>query len=97
MPNYIVSWASDRVVLRNYEGVICTYREPDEYKRAACTEECDDCERSVGKGCRATESGGVAGLMRECDPVESLVPSTNARHMRRDADAADTFTETTDE
>jgi lysine 2,3-aminomutase len=28
MPNYIVSWSSDKVVLRNYEGVITTYKEP---------------------------------------------------------------------
>lgn len=89
MPNYIVSWASDRVVLRNYEGVICTYREPERYTRAACNEDCDDCERSVAAGCRGHESSGVAGLMRECDPVEALVPGTNERHLRREGVSAD--------
>jgi lysine 2,3-aminomutase len=84
MPNYIVSWASDRVVLRNYEGVICTYREPVGYARAACNEECADCERSAVKGCRGHESSGVAGLMRESDPVEALVPTTNERYQRRE-------------
>ncbi len=89
MPNYIVSWGSDRVVLRNYEGVICTYREPVDYKRAACTEECDDCERSVAKGSRGLDSGGVAGLMRECDPIDALVPRSNERHQRREAERDD--------
>ncbi|MDT8435040.1 MAG: lysine 2,3-aminomutase [Anaerosomatales bacterium] len=89
MPNYIVSWASDRVVLRNYEGVICAYREPDDYKRAACTEECDDCDRSVGRSCPETGPGGVAGLMRECDQADSLVPDTNVRYQRRENGSAD--------
>ena len=35
MPNYIVSWSADKVVLRNYEGVITTYTEPDNYKAIA--------------------------------------------------------------
>jgi len=32
MPNYIVSWAPHKIVLRNYEGVITTYTEPDDYE-----------------------------------------------------------------
>ena len=28
MPNYLISWSTKKVVLRNYEGVITTYREP---------------------------------------------------------------------
>lgn len=31
MPNYIVSMAENKVILRNYEGVITTYTEPDDY------------------------------------------------------------------
>lgn len=31
MPNYVLSQGSDRVVLRNYEGVITTYAEPKDY------------------------------------------------------------------
>jgi len=37
MPNYLISQGSHRVVLRNYEGVITTYTEPDNY-----IENCDD-------------------------------------------------------
>lgn len=32
MPNYVISQAPNRVVLRNYEGVITTYTEPTDYK-----------------------------------------------------------------
>ncbi len=28
MPNYLISWSTNKVVLRNYEGVITTYKEP---------------------------------------------------------------------
>ena len=31
MPNYIISQGYERIVLRNYEGVISTYAEPDNY------------------------------------------------------------------
>ncbi|MCA1746689.1 MAG: lysine 2,3-aminomutase, partial [Bacteroidales bacterium] len=36
MPNYIISWSTNRVVLRNYEGVITTYKEPDSYEPKMC-------------------------------------------------------------
>ena len=39
MPNYVISQAPNRVVLRNYEGVITTYTEPTDYK--------DECHLSL--------------------------------------------------
>ncbi len=39
MPNYVISQAPGRIVLRNYEGVISTYHEPDEYARAVNKDE----------------------------------------------------------
>lgn len=45
LPNYVVSMSDKRVVLRNYEGVICTYTEPED-KISHCPEGCDAyCER----------------------------------------------------
>ncbi len=32
MPNYVISQAPGKVILRNYEGVISTYTEPNDYK-----------------------------------------------------------------
>ena len=33
MPNYLISYSDHKVVLRNYEGYITTYEEPDTYER----------------------------------------------------------------
>jgi lysine 2,3-aminomutase len=45
MPNYTISQGNKRVVLRNFEGVITTYEEPDDYK-PNCN--CEDCEKQIG-------------------------------------------------
>ena len=40
MPNYLISYSDHKVVLRNYEGYITTYEEPETYQQhdqAACT------------------------------------------------------------
>ena len=39
MPNYLISYSDHKVVLRNYEGYITTYEEPEHYQQhdqAAC-------------------------------------------------------------
>jgi hypothetical protein len=33
MPNYLISYSDHKVVLRNYEGYITTYEEPETYRR----------------------------------------------------------------
>ena len=38
LPNYLVSQAQDKVVLRNFEGYITTYSEPTDYKRPKKTQ-----------------------------------------------------------
>ena len=43
MPNYIVSQAPGKIVLRNYEGVITTYSEPRDYT-SKCN--CEDCQKN---------------------------------------------------
>lgn len=53
MPNYLVSTSPSKTVLRNYEGVITTYTEPDEYNDV-CT--CEACQV-------ATPREGVASLL----------------------------------
>ncbi|MDO4564736.1 MAG: lysine 2,3-aminomutase [Clostridia bacterium] len=54
MPNYIVSQSPNRVVLRNFEGVITTYTEPKHYQQR--------CNCEVCRGERKAELIGVAGL-----------------------------------
>lgn len=48
MPNYVISQAPNRVVLRNYEGVITTYTEPTDYKDECHCEECEKARRKEG-------------------------------------------------
>ncbi len=52
MPNYVISSAPGKIVLRNYEGVITTYSEPTHYV-AEC--HCEDCQTKL--------SDGVSGLL----------------------------------
>lgn len=52
MPTYIISQAPGKVVLRNFEGVITTYTEPETYKNEC---HCEDC---------TSKEEGVAALLR---------------------------------
>lgn len=54
MPDYVVSRGHEKTILRNYEGVITCYNEPDDYK-PSCN--CDVC-----KSGKEEEMEGVAGL-----------------------------------
>ncbi|MBP5341833.1 MAG: lysine 2,3-aminomutase [Bacteroidales bacterium] len=71
MPQYVISQSPDKVILRNFEGVITTYTEPREYH-----EECH-CEACQAK--RRVEEG-VASLL-ETDRM-ALEPSHLMRHER---------------
>ena len=55
MPNYVISQNHNKVILRNFEGVITTYDEPDHY-----TFHCD-CDVCTGK--TNVHKVGVAGLL----------------------------------
>ena len=55
MPNYILSQSPNKVILRNYEGVITTYTEPENY--------IDTCNCKDSKD-KKTKSEGVASLLR---------------------------------
>jgi len=54
MPNYVISQAPNKVVLRNYEGVICAYSEPSDYE-SKCN--CPDCKNTKSEGISALLSG----------------------------------------
>jgi len=45
MPDYTISQGNKRVVLRNFEGVITTYEEPDDYIPGC---HCEDVEQQIG-------------------------------------------------
>lgn len=51
MPNYVISQGPHKVILRNFEGVITTYTEPDDYQDCQCEE------------CKKYRTQGVASLI----------------------------------
>jgi len=55
MPDYLISQSPERIVLRNFEGVITTYTEPEDYK--------NDCQCPVCRGEEEVELIGVSGLL----------------------------------
>jgi lysine 2,3-aminomutase len=88
MPNYIISWSTNRVVLRNYEGVITTYKEPDTYEPKLCDRDCEQCslDLELGEG-DESDSIGIEKLLQDENDTISLVPENNERIQRRDEHA----------
>ena len=84
-PNYLISLSTNKVVLRNFEGVITTYKEPDSYEANFCNRKCDECNLQLylddAAECRAT---GIEKLLADHDQTISLTPEKNERMERRD-------------
>lgn len=90
MPQYIISWATNKVVLRNFEGVITTYKEPDSYEPVFCDRKCEACTLQLKlDGAVEYESIGIEKLLSDYDEAITLVPEDNARYQRRDEDEVD--------
>lgn len=88
MPNYIISWSTNKVVLRNYEGVITTYKEPDSYEQKMCDRDCDNCNLDLQlKEIDESDAIGIEKLLSDTDDTISLIPEDNERILRRDEDA----------
>lgn len=85
MPNYIISWSTNKVVLRNYEGIITTYREPESYVSKFCDRNCEECNRELQLG-DADESAslGIEKLLSDIDDTISLIPEDNLRYKKRE-------------
>jgi len=86
MPNYLISWSTNKVVLRNYEGVISTYKEPDSYKPFFCDRNCSDCHLnlSLDNDCDESRVVGISRLLADYKNTTTLVPEDNLRFQRRD-------------
>ncbi|WP_346858816.1 lysine 2,3-aminomutase [uncultured Draconibacterium sp.] len=88
MPNYIISWSTNKVVLRNYEGVITTYKEPDSYEQKMCDRECEQCNLDLKLGeIDESEAIGIERLLSNKNDSISLIPEDNERISRRDENA----------
>lgn len=86
MPNYLISWCVNKVVLRNYEGVITTYKEPDSYEPTYCDRNCDDCHLQLKEeDAEENRAIGIEQLLCDWDDTTSLTPANNERITRRAA------------
>ena len=75
MPQYVISQSPDKVILRNYEGVITTYTQP-RLPELPC--QCDYC---TGK--KKSFYQGVSAL-GEGLKIKSMEPANLARHLRNE-------------
>ncbi|ABR55830.1 lysine 2,3-aminomutase [Methanococcus aeolicus] len=83
MPNYVISWGTDRVILRNYEGVITTYKEPEH--QDDCSKDCTGCERGLAEEGEEHDLVGIEKLLfNSADDTISLVPQGTERIDKRD-------------
>lgn len=84
MPNYLISWSTRKVILRNYEGVITSYKEPDSYEPMFCERNCEDCNLQLAlKGAPEYKSTGIVKLLSYKDETLSLTPKNTDRIGRR--------------
>lgn len=85
MPNYIISWSTNKVVLRNYEGVITTYKEPDHYDNKFCDRNCESCNLELNlEESDEIQSLGIERLLSDDNDAISLIPEDNERYNRRE-------------
>ncbi len=59
MPNYLVSQSPERVIVRNFEGVITAYEQPDDYRNHD-PKTCPDC---IASASHRDLQDGVSGLL----------------------------------
>jgi len=73
-PQYLISQSPEKVILRNFEGVICSYDEPREQ-----THECQQC--GLCTRFKRNEYRGLEKLYQ--DELRCLIPRSNVRIKRR--------------
>lgn len=84
-PNYLISLSTNKVVLRNYEGVITTYQEPDRYEPYFCDRNCQECNLQLDlENAEESRSIGIEKLLADHDKTISLTPKNNERMERRE-------------
>ncbi len=84
MPTYAISSAPNKVVLRNYEGVITTYHEPQNYRTHVCDDKCATCRLDLDlEGASENKVVGIAQLLTDYEDTYTLIPEDNERIERR--------------
>jgi lysine 2,3-aminomutase len=87
MPNYVLSWSTNKIILRNYQGVITTYQEPDDYRHTKCDLKCDTCNLQIKLDAPLEDNTvGIASLLADYNEIITLTPSDE---MQREEDEND--------
>ena len=75
-PNYLISWSTNKVVLRNYKGVISTYKEPDAYEPVFCDRNCQECRLQLKlEDADEYRAVGIERLLADYDDSITLAPA----------------------
>ena len=83
-PTYLISLSTNKVVWRNYEGVITTYKEPDSYEQYFCDRNCEACDLQLQlDDAEEYRAIGIEKLLADHDQTISLTPEHNERMERR--------------
>lgn len=89
MPQYQLSSSPNKVVLRNFEGVITTYEEPRDYDYRQCDLDCHSCKLFLKADMQANSSPvGIKKLLADFDDEISLIPHGTERMEKRIAEDA---------
>lgn len=83
MPNYLISWSTNKVILRNYEGLISTYKVPDNYEQNSCKLECDTCNLTLDLE-EKQKAEGVAELLCDYTNEFTITPKDLVRRKRNE-------------
>lgn len=75
-PQYVISQSPEKVILRNFEGVICSYTEPEDK-----THQCKNC--GLCNKYKGSESRGLEKLYQ--GEQTCLIPKNNVRVQRRES------------
>jgi lysine 2,3-aminomutase len=74
-PNYVMSWSTNKIILRNFEGIITTYKMPNTYTHNFCDLNCEDCNLQLNlESCSEVKSVGIAKLLSDYEESITLVP-----------------------
>lgn len=87
MPQYQLSNSPNKVVLRNYEGIITTYEEPLEYEHRHCDLDCHNCSLFLKlDAAKKVAPVGIKKLLSDFDDEISLIPKGNERIEKRSSE-----------
>ncbi|MBF9017967.1 MULTISPECIES: lysine 2,3-aminomutase [unclassified Oceanispirochaeta] len=82
-PNYVLSWSTNKIVLRNYEGVITTYKMPDKYDHNLCDLNCAECNLQLNiDNAPEVISIGIARLLSDHEEEITLTPNSLERDQK---------------